>query len=72
MPVEQSIVSWLALTWQDEINKEDFLALRIRQLERRPDDIEAAISRLKSVWLKNKEAFDQRHCLRLRRIMEGD
>jgi hypothetical protein len=30
MPVERSIVSWLALPWQDEINREDLLALRIR------------------------------------------
>ena len=29
LPVEQSIVSWLALPWQDEISREDLLALRI-------------------------------------------
>jgi hypothetical protein len=36
MPVERSIVSWLALPWQDEIIREYLLALQIRQLERRP------------------------------------
>ena len=72
MPIEQSIVSWLALPWQDEISREELLALRIRQLERREDDIEAAKARLKTARLKNKEAFDQRHRLRPRRIMEGD
>jgi hypothetical protein len=71
MLVEQSIVSWLALPWQDEITKEDLLAFRIQQFEQRPDDIEVVVSRLKSARLKNKEAFDQRHRLRLRRIMEG-
>ena len=34
MPVEQSIIIWFALPWQDEISREDLLALRIRQLER--------------------------------------
>jgi hypothetical protein len=72
MPIEESIVSWLALPWQEDINREELLALRIRQLERREDDIEAAKARLKIARLKNKEAFDQRHRLRPRRIMEGD
>jgi hypothetical protein len=72
MPIEESIVSWLALPWQEDISREELLALRIRQLERREDDIEAAKARLKIARLKNKEAFDQRHRLRPRRIMEGD
>ena len=29
MSVEQGIVSWMALPWQDEITREDLLALRI-------------------------------------------
>ena len=37
MPVEQSIVSWSALPWQDEISREDLLALRIWQLESAPN-----------------------------------
>ena len=71
MPIEQSIVSWLALPWQDEICREELLALQIRQLEQREDDIEAAKARLKTARLKN-EAFDQRHRLRPRRFIEGD
>jgi hypothetical protein len=59
MLVEQSIVSWLALLRQDEINREDLLTLRIQQLERRPGNIEVARSHLKSAQLKNREAFDQ-------------
>ena len=57
MPIEQSIVSWLALPWQDEICREELLVLQIRQLEQREDDIEAAKARLKTARLKN-EAFD--------------
>jgi hypothetical protein len=30
MPIEQNIVSWLALAWQDEISREELLDLRIR------------------------------------------
>ena len=48
MSVEQSIVSWLALPWQDEISEEDLLALRIQQLEQKPEDIEVAKSMLKN------------------------
>jgi hypothetical protein len=56
MPVEQSIVSCLALPWQDEISREDLLALRIRQLEQRTEDyIEVARARLKDARLKNND-----------------
>ena len=72
MPVEQSIISWLALPWQEEISREELLALRIRQLERRTEDIEIAKARLKDARLKNKKAFDKRHRLRPRKINEGD
>ena len=72
MPVEQSIISWFALPWQDEISREDLLALRIRQLERNLEDIEVAKARLKNARLKNKKDFDKRHRLRPRKIVEGD
>ena len=72
MPVEQSIVSWLALPWQEELSREELLAIRIRQLERRTEDIEVAKARLKNARLKNKENFDRRHRLRPRKIVEGD
>ena len=72
MRVEQSIISWFALPWQDEISREDLLALRIRQLERNSEDIEVAKARLKNARLKNKKDFDKRHRLRPRKIVEGD
>ena len=58
MPVEQSIVSWSALPWQDEISREDLLALRIRQLEQKSKGIEVAKARLKNARLKNKKDFE--------------
>jgi hypothetical protein len=58
MSVEQSILSWLALPWQDEISREDLLALRIRQLEQRTEDIEVSKAQLKDTRLKNKKDID--------------
>ena len=72
MPVEQSIVSWLALPWQDEISREDLLALRIRQLEQKSENREVAKARLKNARLKKKKDFDRRHRLCPRKIVEGD
>lgn len=40
MSIEQNIVSWLALSWQDEMSREDLLTPQIQQMERRSKDIE--------------------------------
>ena len=40
MPIEQSVASWTSLPWQEEMSREDLLATRIQQLERRPEDVE--------------------------------
>ena len=54
------------------MNREDLLALRIRQLERRPKDIEIAMMRLKEARLKNKDRFDKKHKLRPQPIEKQD
>ena len=36
MPIEESIMSWTSIPWREEASREELLALRIRQLERRP------------------------------------
>ena len=72
MPIEETIPTWNVLPWQDGLSREELLALRIRQLERRPEDIEAVKERLKSARLKNKDYFDKRHRLRSKAIQEGD
>ena len=72
MTIEQSVTSWTALPWQEEMSREDLLATRIQQLERRPEDVELAIERLCEARLKNKENFNKKHRLRLRKIEEGD
>ena len=40
MPIERAISSWATVDWKDEMSREELLAARIRQLERRPEDME--------------------------------
>ena len=40
MPIEKTITSWDAIPWENEMSREELLAARIRQLERRPEDQE--------------------------------
>jgi hypothetical protein len=72
MPVEGEVPTWLSLPWEDNIDRVDLLALRIRQLERREEDLEEAYIRLRDARLKNKERFDSTHRLRKNPIREGD
>ena len=52
MPLEQSILSWA-----NEITREDLLALRIRQLERRDEDVQIVIEKMKQCQLRCREDF---------------
>ena len=72
MPIEQSVASWTSLPCQEEMSREDLLATRIQQLERRPEDVELAIERFRQDRLKNKENFDKKHRLQKRKMEEGD
>ena len=72
MPVERTIASWIATDWSNEMSTEELLAARIRQLERRPDDVERATARIKEARIRNKARFDRTHRLQLRKIEEGD
>jgi hypothetical protein len=69
---ERTILSWAALEWRSEMSREELLAARIRQLERRPEDTERAAERLRTAWIKNRERFDRTHRLRPKKIEEGD
>jgi hypothetical protein len=40
MPTERCISSWAAIEWRDKMSREELLAARIRQLERRPENVE--------------------------------
>ena len=72
MPTEETVLSWSSIPWEENMEQEDLLALRIRQLERRQEDIDIATEKLKKARLKNKELFDKKHRLRPREIKEGD
>jgi hypothetical protein len=72
MPTEDTIASWAALEWRNEMSREELLAARIRQLERRPENVERAAEKLPTARIRNKERFDRTHRLRPKKIEEGD
>ena len=72
MPTERMISSWATVDWKDEMSWEELLASRIRQLERRPEDVERAAEKLQAARVKNKGRFDWTHRLRPKKIKEGD
>jgi hypothetical protein len=71
MPTECTISLSVALEWRNEMSREELLAARIRQLERRPEDMERAAERLRTARMRNKERFDRTHRLRPKKIEEG-
>ena len=42
MAIERTITSWMLVDWTDQMNIEEQLCARIRQLERQPQDMEQA------------------------------
>ena len=54
------------------MSREELRAARIRQLERRPEDVERAAAKMKEARIRNKARFDRTHRLRPRKIEEGD
>ena len=54
------------------MSREELLAARIRQLERRPEDLEKARKMMEAARLKNQIRFDKTHRLRPKKIEEGD
>jgi hypothetical protein len=72
MPTETVIVTWAVLPWKEEMTREELLAIRIRRLEGRSEDIAEAIRRQQEARLRNKSRFDAKHRLRPRKIEEGD
>ena len=66
MPMERT------MDWRDEMSREELLAARIRQLKRRPEDVEQAAEKLRKARMRNKARFDRTHRLRPKKIEEGD
>ena len=61
MPMERTISSWATVDWRDEMRREQLLAPRIQQLERRVEDMERVATKLRAARVKNKGQFDQTH-----------
>ena len=72
MPTERTISSWAMVDWKDKMSQEELLAARIRQLERRPEDVERAVEKLRAARVKNKGRFDRTDQLRPKKIEEAD
>ncbi|KAL2630446.1 hypothetical protein R1flu_015132 [Riccia fluitans] len=72
MPMKDETPTWTTIPWEDGISREELLEFQIRQLERRPEDVEIALERLQATRIRNKERFDKTHRLWLKPIHEGD
>ncbi|KAL3681576.1 hypothetical protein R1sor_024532 [Riccia sorocarpa] len=72
MPTEDDVPTWATIPWEDNLDRESLLTLRIRQLERREADLAGAQEKLKAARLKNKTRFDKTHRLRPKPIGVGD
>ena len=51
--------TWATLQWKNVQTTAELLALRARQLERRKEDIDAAIENIKRSRLDGKQRFDK-------------
>jgi lipoate-protein ligase A len=72
MPIEEVVPTWSILPREYGLSRKDLLAIKIRQLERRQEDIEISIKRLKEAREKNKERFDRKHWLQPKAIQNGN
>lgn len=72
LPAEDLLPTWVFLDWEDGVSREKLLELRIKHLQRLPEDHQVAFERMKLARLKNKARFDRTHRLRLNQIQVGD
>ena len=63
MPTETAISTCTVLPWKEEMSREELVAVRIRQLEGRPEDIAEAIRRQQEARFRNKSGFDTKNRL---------
>ena len=65
LPFDLTEASFL-VTYQEGMTSADLIAARIRQLQKRPEDLAAVAEVLKKNRLKSKAQFEKRFCTRLR------
>ena len=67
LPLDLAESSFLVDSFHKGMTSAELLAARIRQLQKRPEDIQQAARVLKQNRFKSKEQFEQRYLTRLRR-----
>jgi len=72
LPVELSTASWATINWKNMHSREDLLAKRARQLERRAEDLEEAKKNLRKARLQGKVYFDKNRRERCQELRVGD
>ena len=63
MPTKTAIVTWSVLSCKEEMSWEELLAVQIRQLEGRLEDIAEATRQQQEARFRNKSQFDTKHRL---------
>ena len=69
LPFDLTEVTCLAGTFHSGMSTADLLAARIRQLQKKPSDVQAAARMLYKTRLHSKEVFERRYERRMRRQM---
>jgi hypothetical protein len=64
LPIEERIDSWQSLAWSEVRSREDLIAMRILQLQRRDEEIEEIGLRVRRMREQNKEYFDDTRAVR--------
>lgn len=67
LPLDLTEATFMVEGFEEGMSSADLLALRIRQLERHPEDIERAAKRLKEARLRSKAQFERRYHKKIRR-----
>lgn len=61
LPIELDIPTWRILPWDQVHSRAELIAMRIRQLERRDEDVEEATLLLQRMRMQGKDLFDETH-----------
>ena len=72
LPIELKVPTWRILPWDEVHSTADLLAMRVRQLQRRDDDLEEAALHLQRMRLEGKERHDEKHGIRNEELALGD
>lgn len=72
LPIELEEGTWATIQWKKVATSEELLAVRTRQLERRPGDLEEAAAAVRRSRERNKKLFDAGRRLRKEPLLPED